>query len=98
MINEQNPAYFLKVKEWNPAHDSSFSSLRKTDNGDVPAVAAFDSGNLLAVATALHDRFPDKRIMIVGDDDHKGAGSSVCGARHGGVPEHDGGTTGKGID
>jgi hypothetical protein len=39
--------------------------------GDVPAVAAFDSGNLLAVATALHDRFPDKRIMIAGDDDHK---------------------------
>ena len=71
MINEQNPAYFLKVKEWNPAHDSSFSSLRKTDNGDVPAVAAFDSGNLLAVANALHGRFPDKRIMIAGDDDHK---------------------------
>ena len=39
--------------------------------GNVPAVAAFDSGNLLAVATALHDRFPDKRIMIAGDDDHK---------------------------
>ena len=37
----------------------------------MPAVAAFDSGNLLAVATALHDRFPDKRIMIAGDDDHK---------------------------
>jgi hypothetical protein len=31
MINEQNRAYFLKVKEWNPAHDSLFSSLRKTD-------------------------------------------------------------------
>jgi putative DNA primase/helicase len=27
--------------------------------GNVPAVAAFDSGNLLAVATALRDRFPD---------------------------------------
>jgi putative DNA primase/helicase len=39
--------------------------------GNVPAVAAFDSGNLLAVATALRDRFPDKRIMIAGDDDHK---------------------------
>jgi putative DNA primase/helicase len=39
--------------------------------GNVPAVAAFDSGNLLAVATALHDRFPDKRIMIAGDDDHR---------------------------
>jgi len=37
----------------------------------VPAVAAFDSGNLLAVATALHERWPDKGIMIAGDDDHK---------------------------
>jgi putative DNA primase/helicase len=39
--------------------------------GHVPAVAAFDSGNLLAVATALHERWPDKGIMIAGDDDHK---------------------------
>ena len=39
--------------------------------GNAPAVAAFDSGNLLAVATALHERRPDKRIMIAGDDDHK---------------------------
>ena len=39
--------------------------------GNVPAVAAFDSGNLLAVATALHERWPDKGIMIAGDDDHK---------------------------
>ena len=39
--------------------------------GNVPAVAAFDSGNLLAVATVLHERWPDKRIMIAGDDDHK---------------------------
>jgi phage/plasmid primase-like uncharacterized protein len=39
--------------------------------GNVPAVAAFDSGNLLAVATALHERWPDKWIMITGDDDHK---------------------------
>jgi len=39
--------------------------------GDVPTVAAFDSGNLLAVATALHQRWPDKPIMIAGNDDHK---------------------------
>src|SRR5215471_8684356 len=39
--------------------------------GHVPAVAAFDSGNLLAVATALHERWPDKQVMIAGDDDHK---------------------------
>ena len=29
------------------------------------------SGNLLAVATALHERWPDKGIIIAGDDDHK---------------------------
>jgi len=39
--------------------------------GNVPAVAAFDSGNLLAAATALHKRWPGKGIMIAGDDDHK---------------------------
>jgi len=39
--------------------------------GKVPAVAAFDSGNLLAVARALHERWPDKQVMIAGDDDHK---------------------------
>src|SRR6516164_3830198 len=39
--------------------------------GNVPAVVAFDSGNLLEVATALHERWPGKGIMIAGDDDHK---------------------------
>jgi putative DNA primase/helicase len=32
-------------------------------------VAAFDSGNLLAVAKALHAKYPDKPILIAGDDD-----------------------------
>jgi antirestriction protein ArdC/phage/plasmid primase-like uncharacterized protein len=32
-------------------------------------VAAFDSGNLEAVAKALHDKYPDKPIIIAGDDD-----------------------------
>jgi antirestriction protein ArdC/phage/plasmid primase-like uncharacterized protein len=32
-------------------------------------VAAFDSGNLKAVALALHAKFPDKPIVIAGDDD-----------------------------
>ena len=32
-------------------------------------VAAFDSGNLPAVATALKARFPDKPFVIAGDDD-----------------------------
>lgn len=32
-------------------------------------VAAFDSGNLPAVAKALHQKFPDKPIVVAGDDD-----------------------------
>lgn len=32
-------------------------------------VAAFDSGNLGAAAKALHAKFPDKPVIIVGDDD-----------------------------
>ena len=34
-----------------------------------PVVAAFDAGNLLPVAEALHARFPDKPILIAGDND-----------------------------
>lgn len=34
-----------------------------------PTVAAFDSGNLPHVARALHEKFPDKPIIIAGDDD-----------------------------
>ena len=40
-------------------------------HGKVPALAAYDSGNLLSVATALHQRYPDKAIIIAGDDDHR---------------------------
>ena len=36
----------------------------------MPAIAAFDSGNLLAVATAIRERYKDKQIIIAGDDDH----------------------------
>lgn len=32
-------------------------------------VAAFDAGNLAQVARALHDKFPDKPVVIAGDDD-----------------------------
>ncbi|SET69885.1 putative DNA primase/helicase, partial [Nitrosomonas marina] len=34
-----------------------------------PVVAAFDSGNLIPVAQQLHDKYPDKPIVIAGDDD-----------------------------
>lgn len=32
-------------------------------------VAAFDAGNLKSVALALHARFPEKPVIIIGDDD-----------------------------
>ncbi|MCP4287509.1 MAG: DUF1738 domain-containing protein [Gammaproteobacteria bacterium] len=34
-------------------------------------VAAFDAGNLIAVAQSLHEKFPDKSIIIAGDDDRQ---------------------------
>ncbi len=36
---------------------------------DMPTVAAFDSGNLVPVAKALSEKYPDKPILIAGDDD-----------------------------
>ena len=36
---------------------------------DHATVAGFDAGNLPAVAKALHERFPDKPIFIMADDD-----------------------------
>jgi antirestriction protein ArdC/phage/plasmid primase-like uncharacterized protein len=36
---------------------------------DQATIAAFDSGNLPHVARALHEKFPDKPIIIAGDDD-----------------------------
>jgi putative DNA primase/helicase len=40
-------------------------------HGKVPALAAYDSGNLLAVAKSIRERWPDKAIVIAGDDDHR---------------------------
>jgi putative DNA primase/helicase len=39
--------------------------------GKVPALAAYDLGNLLSVATSIHELWPEKRIAIAGDDDHR---------------------------
>ncbi|CAM4473502.1 MAG: hypothetical protein LEGION0403_FIIPPAGN_02403 [Legionella sp.] len=36
---------------------------------DFPVVSAFDAGNLKTVAQGLKERFPDKPILIAGDDD-----------------------------
>lgn len=43
------------------------SSLSQTL--DFATVSAFDSGNLLSVAKALHKKYPNKPIIIAGDDD-----------------------------
>jgi len=40
-------------------------------------VAAFDSGNLVPVAKALHEKYPDKPIVIAGDDKHLEATQGV---------------------
>lgn len=40
-----------------------------TEATQVPTVAAFDSGNLEPVAKALKEAYPDKPIIIAGDDD-----------------------------
>ena len=37
----------------------------------VAAIAAFDAGNLLEVATSIRERYKDKQIIIAGDDDHR---------------------------
>jgi putative DNA primase/helicase len=41
------------------------------EHGKVPTLAAYDSGNLLSVATSIRERWPDKAIVIAGDDDHR---------------------------
>ena len=33
----------------------------------VASIAAFDSGNLLEVATSIRERYKDKQIIIAGD-------------------------------
>lgn len=35
-----------------------------------PVIAAFDSGNLMAVAMAVREKFPDRPILIAADNDH----------------------------
>jgi len=41
------------------------------ERGKVPTLATYDSGNLLSVATSIRERWPDKAIVIAGDDDHR---------------------------
>jgi putative DNA primase/helicase len=36
----------------------------------VRRLTAYDSGNVLSVGRALHQRYPGRTIMIAGDDDH----------------------------
>jgi phage/plasmid primase-like uncharacterized protein len=38
---------------------------------DLPTVAAFNAGNLAAVAQAYRARYPDRPIYIAGDNDHR---------------------------
>jgi phage/plasmid primase-like uncharacterized protein len=47
------------------------TSVTIAEQSNVCAVAAFDSGNLLAVATAVREQHKGKAIIIAGDDDHR---------------------------
>jgi putative DNA primase/helicase len=38
------------------------------EHGKVPTLAAYNSGNLLSVAISIRERWPDKAIVIAGDD------------------------------
>ncbi|SEJ77895.1 putative DNA primase/helicase [Paraburkholderia tropica] len=40
-----------------------------------PAACAFDAGNLLAVATAMREQYPNARIVICADDDYRTKGN-----------------------
>jgi antirestriction protein ArdC/phage/plasmid primase-like uncharacterized protein len=40
----------------------------------IPIACAFDSGNLMPVAKALREKYPDREIIIFGDNDHKNEG------------------------
>ncbi len=46
-------------------------SLEECLRAEASVVSAFDSGNLIHVAKALRERFPDKMIVIAGDDDRR---------------------------
>ena len=46
------------------------TAVTLAQHGKAPTLAAYDSGNLLSVATAVHQRYPDETIVIAGDDDH----------------------------
>jgi putative DNA primase/helicase len=43
-----------------------------------PVAVAFDAGNLLAVARSLRAKFPDSRIIILGDNDESGTGQRAA--------------------
>src|SRR3546814_20613121 len=42
-----------------------------------PVVIAFNAGNLELVATALREKYPDARMAIAADDDHKLEGKPI---------------------
>ena len=45
------------------------NTIREATKEKMAVVAAGDCGNLLSVATAIHEKFPEKAIVIAGDDD-----------------------------
>jgi antirestriction protein ArdC/phage/plasmid primase-like uncharacterized protein len=57
-----------------------------------PVVVAFDSGNLQAVAEAIHARFPGRPIVICADNDHANVHGNVGMTKAGEAAQAVGGT------
>ena len=73
MIGAPNAASALQKIAMSPVvviAEGYATAATLAEHGKVPVLAAYDSGNLLSVAAAVHERWPDKAIVVAGDDDH----------------------------
>ena len=74
MVGAPNGAAALQKIAMSPAvviAEGYATAATLAEHGKVPTLAAYDSGNLLSVASSIHERWPDKAIVIAGDDDHR---------------------------
>jgi putative DNA primase/helicase len=52
------------------APSRSYTAAKLHEATGLPVIVAFTAGNLEAVARSLHERYPDKRLVVAGDNDH----------------------------
>jgi putative DNA primase/helicase len=60
VVDAANGAATLQKIAFSPVAEGYATAATIAKHGKMPALAAYDSGNLLSVATALHQRYPDK--------------------------------------